>query len=122
MQATDTKVKQLADENLTGGQVRPKSKVQIIFKNSKHHGGKPYHVSNVHPALAEKLVKEGKAEYFEGKLSKDQIKENADYQKEQVKAKGRKPGKVTKKDEDEFDEDFDNEGKVMTSKTAITKK
>lgn len=106
-QQADPKVKQVPDSQLPDGQVRPRSKVQVIFKNNKHYGGLPYALDEVHPAMAEMLVKQGKAELFDGSLSKAQLKENEDYRKQQVKAKGRTPGKVTQADEDEFDEDLD---------------
>jgi len=68
---------QTPDSKLTDGKVRPKSKVQVLFTNSKHHT-KPYHVTMVHPALAEKLVAQGKAKLFDGELTDAQLKANAD--------------------------------------------
>lgn len=116
-QQADPKVKQLPDSQLPGGQVRPRSKVQVMFKNNKHYGGLPYALDEVHPAMAEKLVEQGKAEIFESTLSKAQLKENEEYRKKQVIAKGRVPGKVTKADEDEFDEDLDeSKDKKVTKK------
>ncbi|HYD90282.1 MAG TPA: hypothetical protein VEA37_02205 [Flavobacterium sp.] len=102
------------DAALKDGKVRPKSKVQVLFRNSPFHGGIPYHLSMVHPALAEKLVEQGKAEYHEGDLSKAQIRENEEHKRELVKAKGRTPGKKKNEEDDDFDED-----EVSTSKSGV---
>lgn len=104
----DKKVKQESDEQLLEkGLVRPNSKVWVIFKGSKFHG-KPNHVEEIHPALAEKLVEQGKAEYREsGKLTKDEVEENKAAAKKAVVEKGRKPGetKAEKNATDDFDEE-----------------
>lgn len=94
-----------SDSVLQGGKVRPKSQVQVLFRNSKYHG-KPYAISMVHPSLADKLIKDGKAELYEGKLTKDMIKANEEARQADVVSKGRTPGKglATKEDEDEFDD------------------
>jgi len=84
-----------ADKALTGGKVRPKSKVKVLFVNSPFYGGRPYAIEEVHPALAAKLVENGKAEYCEsGKLTEEQKAANKDAMAKAVKAKKRKPGKA----------------------------
>lgn len=96
------------DSQLADGKVRPKSKVKILITNSPHYNV-PFVVEEVHPSLADKLIKAGKAEMAKGPLTKDQKDANKKALEDKVKERGRKPGKGLPKSEDEdLMEDLDN--------------
>lgn len=93
------------DSELKDGKVRPGSKVKITFLDSRFHPV-PYYQEEVHPALAKKLVDEGKAEYSQGKsLTAEQKQANKDFLAEKLasRKKTRKGALVT--DDDLLDED-----------------
>lgn len=90
------------DTDLKDGKVRPKSKVKVLFLNSKHHSV-PFVIEEVHPALAAKLVEAGKAEMAKGGLTKEQ----KDANKEHMLAKAKSKGRVGKPPVEEGIEDKD---------------
>lgn len=101
MAQESTKKTSTPDSQLKDGLVRPRSQVQVLFKNSRFYDHKPYHLTMVHPVMAEKFVAQGKAEYHEGGLSKSELKENDEW----AKSKGFKNMAASDEvSEDEFDD------------------